>query len=362
MAVPLLATLAGILARGGEQVLASAAEAVRQAEQADRVSVVSFADGRFTVVAHAGRGLLGRDATLLLDTSSHFATAAGGREFHADDFADAPAFRRPVDQLVVTSGFRSGAAVPMWVGDRPVGAIAVSCADFTVPAAQRLPRLEGVAAMMALHLAASPAPAVDRVLVCSERSLVGYGVVRLLESEGCTAQVATSHDEAVALAAEGAAVSLVVADPYLAGTPADRLMARVRRTQPAARLAVLSEHDDADVRAQAAAMGGALLAGRPAELRSGVRDLLAGRGGPEPAVPSAGAVDLTRRERDVLATIERGRTVHECARDLGLRDATVKGYLRSLFGKLDVHSRTEAVHRARLLGLLDSTVSHPPGS
>jgi DNA-binding NarL/FixJ family response regulator len=56
----------------------------------------------------------------------------------------------------------------------------------------------------------------------------------------------------------------------------------------------------------------------------------------------------------VLVTIERGLSVRQAARALGLTDSTVKGYVRGLFAKLGVHSRTEALYRARTLGVLDS--------
>ncbi|MET8979290.1 LuxR C-terminal-related transcriptional regulator [Streptomyces sp. NPDC004539] len=364
MAVQLLARLAEIIARGDEDALWSTAEAVRSAEQADRVSLASFSDGRFVIVAHAGRGLLGKDATLLLATSTHFATAAAGRTYLTDDFARQPGFTRPVDQLVLDSGFRSGCSLPLWVGDTPVGALSVSCADARVPAAERIPRLEGVAAMLAAHLTGAPRRRTGRVLVCSERALLAHGVARLLEADGIATRVATSGDETATLLAGEGDVSLVISDPYFAGEPADRLMRRVRRTYPAAQLAVLSEYRDREVRAQAAAMGGFLLGERPQEVRTQVRDLLAGRRPPsDPSLPPgpAATVRLTGRETDVLSALDRGLSVRPTAHALGLTDATVKGYLRGLFTKLDVHSRTEALHRARVLGLLAATTTRADG-
>ncbi|MEU9456240.1 LuxR C-terminal-related transcriptional regulator [Streptomyces sp. NPDC048277] len=360
MAVQLLARLAEIIARDDEDALWATAEAVRSAEQADRVSLALFSEKRFTIVAHAGRGLLGRDATLLLATSTHFTTAAAGRAYVTDDFDRQPEFTRPVDQLVVNSGFRSGCSVPMWVGDTPVGALSVSCADDRVPAADRLSRLEGVAAMLAAHLRRAPGRDRSWVVVCSERALLAHGVARLLEADGIGARVATSRDETAALLAGEDDVSLVISEPYFAGRPADHLMQQVRRRYPAVQLAVLSEYRDDEVRAQAAAMGGFLLGARPHDVRTQVRDLLAGRRPPaDPVLPSASAaaVHLTRREKDVLVALDRGLSVRLAARALGISDATVKGYLRSLFEKLGVHSRTEALHRARMLGLLDSAIA-----
>ena len=359
MAVPLLASVAEIMTRGAGDALWSAAEAVRSAEQADRGPTPSFTADRFTIGAHAGWGLLGRHATLPLTTSTHFATVAEGRAFQADDFDRQPEFRRPVDQLVVSSGFRSGCSLPMWVGRRLVGALSVSCADSGVAAAERLPRLEGVAALLAVHLSSSPVRTGLRVVVCSDRPLFAHGVARLLEGDGVTAGVATSMDDVLVALSDIEDVPVVVSEPYFAGRSVDRLMRQVRRAHPSARLAVLSEHDGPEVRAQAAALGGTFSGTRPEDVRVGVRDLLAGRRPQATGQSSvaAVAVDLTRRETDVLLALDRGLAVRETARVLGLTEATVKGYMRTLFVKLSVHSRAQAVHRARVLGLLDSALA-----
>ncbi|MFD4292751.1 LuxR C-terminal-related transcriptional regulator [Rhodococcus sp. NPDC058505] len=65
-----------------------------------------------------------------------------------------------------------------------------------------------------------------------------------------------------------------------------------------------------------------------------------------------GAVALSPRELDVLAHIALGCTNNEVAHRLSLGAETVKSYLRSAMGKLDAHSRHEAVVSARRLGLL----------
>lgn len=360
MTLPLLAGLAEIMTRGAGDALWSAAEAVRSAEQADRVSIASFTAERFTIVAHAGWSLLGRDATLPLTTSTHFATAAEGLAFQADDFDRQPEFRRPVDQLVVSNGFRSGCSVPMWVGKRLVGALSVSCADSSVASVERLPRLEGVAALLAVYLAGFPIRTrMGVVVVCSDRPLLAHGVAHLLEGDGATARVVTSMDDVLAAITDLEDVPVVVSEPYFAGRSADRLMQQVRRVHPSARLAVLSEHDGPEVRAQAGTVGGTFVGTRPEDVRSGVRDLLAGRRPPanDPSPVAAVAVDLTPRETDVLLALDQGLAVRQTARALGLTEATVKGYMRTLFAKLSVHSRAEAVHQARVLGILDSALA-----
>jgi LuxR family maltose regulon positive regulatory protein len=69
-------------------------------------------------------------------------------------------------------------------------------------------------------------------------------------------------------------------------------------------------------------------------------------GGPSVAEP------LTERERDVLRLLAAGRSNPEIARTLYVELNTVKTHVKSLYGKLGVHSRVQAVQRAQELGLL----------
>jgi LuxR family maltose regulon positive regulatory protein len=61
---------------------------------------------------------------------------------------------------------------------------------------------------------------------------------------------------------------------------------------------------------------------------------------------------LSRREREVLQLIAEGCSNEDIAGRLVLAVSTVKGHNLKIFGKLQVQRRTEAVARARELGLL----------
>jgi LuxR family maltose regulon positive regulatory protein len=63
---------------------------------------------------------------------------------------------------------------------------------------------------------------------------------------------------------------------------------------------------------------------------------------------------LSDRESDVLNLLAEGLTNREIAQRLFIALPTVKSHTRSIYGKLDVHSRKEAVARARALGFLAS--------
>jgi LuxR family maltose regulon positive regulatory protein len=83
---------------------------------------------------------------------------------------------------------------------------------------------------------------------------------------------------------------------------------------------------------------------------------------PEKTVPSPTKVPrsaliepLSEREIEVLELIAEGLTNQEIASRLYLSSHTIKAHTRNIYGKLDVHRRTEAVARARALGVLPST-------
>jgi DNA-binding NarL/FixJ family response regulator len=63
-------------------------------------------------------------------------------------------------------------------------------------------------------------------------------------------------------------------------------------------------------------------------------------------------VQLTRRERDVLYLLQGGLTNREIAIELQLSTGTIRNYTCSLYDKLKVRNRLEAVTRAAEMGLL----------
>ncbi|WP_152204780.1 helix-turn-helix transcriptional regulator [Georgenia thermotolerans] len=69
---------------------------------------------------------------------------------------------------------------------------------------------------------------------------------------------------------------------------------------------------------------------------------------PTPSRP----VNLSRSELRVLVELSSGRPVTHVARRLFVSESTVKTQVRSIYRKLDVHSRAEALGRARALGIL----------
>jgi LuxR family maltose regulon positive regulatory protein len=80
---------------------------------------------------------------------------------------------------------------------------------------------------------------------------------------------------------------------------------------------------------------------------------------PDPSksqVPESELVEPpSERELEVLQLIAKGLTNPEIASRLFIALNTVKTHTRNMYGKLDVRSRTQAVARARALGILPFT-------
>ena len=69
-------------------------------------------------------------------------------------------------------------------------------------------------------------------------------------------------------------------------------------------------------------------------------------------LPAPNAERLSPREMQVLDLIARGFTYAEIAGQMGVSLTTVQTHVRNVYGKLGVHSKTEAVFEARQSGLL----------
>lgn len=71
-----------------------------------------------------------------------------------------------------------------------------------------------------------------------------------------------------------------------------------------------------------------------------------------PGQAEASAELLSPREMEVLNYITRGFTAQETAKLMQLSPYTVRTFVRRIYGKLKVSSKSEAIYEARTLGLL----------
>ncbi|GAB2537849.1 response regulator [Nocardia heshunensis] len=95
------------------------------------------------------------------------------------------------------------------------------------------------------------------------------------------------------------------------------------------------------------AEGGAIFS---AEMAEQIKNLFTRSG----ALPARAAFPtLTQREREILELIAQGLTYRHIAQRLCVTEKTVRNHTGSIFAKLQVHDRAEAILRAREAGLGD---------
>jgi DNA-binding NarL/FixJ family response regulator len=125
---------------------------------------------------------------------------------------------------------------------------------------------------------------------------------------------------------------------------------------PATRTLIVSWSDEPDHVRDALAAGarGYLVHGRfgASELAEALRAVAGGEAIATPAMAGqiidadrtrTSASRLTPREREILALVRRGRRNREIAADLGVEEKTIKNHLNSIYSKLDLGSRIEAM-------------------
>jgi len=134
----------------------------------------------------------------------------------------------------------------------------------------------------------------------------------------------------------------------------------IRRQDPLARIIVLTTFDtDNEISSavKAGAKGYLLKDAQREELLECIRQVHAGGTCIPPSVVAKLAAGmsnepLTGRELEVLALLARGKSNKEIGKNLYIGETTVKSHLRSIFTKLNVLSRTEAITVASRRGLV----------
>lgn len=195
-----------------------------------------------------------------------------------------------------------------------------------------------------------------RVMLVDDHAVVREGLRALLEEEPDIAVVAEcgSGDEALHAASE-AHPDLVLLDLSMPGLDPVATIHRLVRGVPGVRIMVFTSFaEDELVRAtlDAGATGFLLKDARREELLGAIRSVAAGQPYLAPSAqrqlmellrrPPDPMQSLTEREGDVLRLIGEGLSNKAIARELGLSEGTVKGYVSQVLGKLGVADRTQA--------------------
>ena len=213
-----------------------------------------------------------------------------------------------------------------------------------------------------------------RILIADDHPLFRSGLRALLGAvpDTTVAGEATTGEEAVALAAElqPDAVVMDLQMPGVSGIDATR---RILDTSPhlgilvvtmfeddysvfaamraGARGYVLKDADEEDILHAIRAVGKGEAIFSPVVARRVIDFFTGTRSEFEHAVPVRAFPELTDREREVLDLIAQGLSNPEIASRLYLSPKTVRNHVSSIFAKLQVADRAQAIVRAREAGL-----------
>jgi DNA-binding NarL/FixJ family response regulator len=149
------------------------------------------------------------------------------------------------------------------------------------------------------------------------------------------------------------------------GTGLPLIRAATEAGKPSLMLTVLADRDSVLAAFGEGAQGYLLKDSPSAKISEGIHAALSGQSpiSPEVAIfllqlvrkvpdKAANAQPLTERELSILNMIARGLTYAEAAQAGGISVHTVGDHIKAIYRKLDVRSKSEAVHEARQLGWL----------
>lgn len=213
-----------------------------------------------------------------------------------------------------------------------------------------------------------------QILIVDDHPVVRDGLVAILNTQPDfeISGEAASGEEALGLF-QGRQPDVVLLDLEMPGMDGVEVIQRLREIRPEVKIVVFTAFDT-DERILSALQAGAkgyLLKGAPrAELFEAIRivhqggsllqPVVASRlldqiASPEASLGSESELveELTPREHEVLVLLVQGKQNKEIAAELVIAERTVKFHISSIFGKLGVGNRTEAVTMAIQHGLVD---------
>jgi DNA-binding NarL/FixJ family response regulator len=207
-----------------------------------------------------------------------------------------------------------------------------------------------------------------RVVLVDDHPMFRQGLRTLLEDLGVTVVAEAADGESGVAAVVEHRPDVVFMDLQMPGVSGVEATRRLTDLEPDVKVLVLTmvEDDQAVFAAiQAGALGYLLKGAGQEEISRALASVAAGQavygagiarrlrgffagGGDASAKPFP---SLSEREREVLALIAEGASNTDIARRLFLSDKTVRNYVSSIFAKIDVAGRSEAIVKAREAGL-----------
>jgi DNA-binding NarL/FixJ family response regulator len=210
---------------------------------------------------------------------------------------------------------------------------------------------------------ARPTPPPIRVAIVEDRHEIREGLVTLIDrADGfrCAGSFASMEEAIVQL--DRALPDIVLNDVGLPGMSGIEGIRILKARHPALLILMLTIHDDDDRIFDAICAGASgylLKTTPPTRLLASIKEAVGGGAPMSPEVarrvigvfrrirPSERAdYDLTPHETRVLKLFVDGHNYKTAAADLGVSVHAVSFHLRSIYAKLQVHSKTEAVAKA----------------
>lgn len=206
-----------------------------------------------------------------------------------------------------------------------------------------------------------------KIVIADDHPVMRDGLKRSLESYSIDVVDAVADGRAAVAAVERLRPDAVIMDismPAMDGIKATEI---IRARHPHVTVVILTFHADQTVHRQALEAGASLVLTKDTQAEDVVSVLLevlafepGNEGRPERRADSHACgpdhfgteLTLSTREVDILAHIVKGASTTRIAGDLFISVNTVKNHLASIYEKLDVTDRTQAVLAALRLGLL----------
>jgi DNA-binding NarL/FixJ family response regulator len=176
----------------------------------------------------------------------------------------------------------------------------------------------------------------------------------------------STFEEALVALSKATAPDIVLLDVGLPGMTGIEGIAPLKAAAPDVQILILTafEDDDRIFRAICAGASGYLLkTSTAAEIATAVAEVQRGGSPMTPRIarrvlemfakanPPKRDYRLSPREQEILQLLVQGKTVKEAAADLGISFHTADEYIRSVYAKLQVHTRSGAVAKAIKEGL-----------
>jgi DNA-binding NarL/FixJ family response regulator len=199
-----------------------------------------------------------------------------------------------------------------------------------------------------------------RVLLADEHRCVAEGLAGLLAKR--TSSVRLVHDgEALIEAVLEGQVDLLITDIAMPPFSALQALQRLRQQGSDIPVVVLSTHSEPLIvreAMQAGANGYVLKQSPSSELFNAMAEVCAGNQFISPQLMASlleapeSLHRLTRRQREVIESMARGKRTSEIAAELGISIRTVESHRQSLLDLLGVHSGVALIREAERLGLI----------